>query len=81
MGQTPEFLVDQRNYSIERGLIALAPIDKQAGDFLWRGIGFFCRSNGGYSTRSNRIYSLAKSLKRNYSSTSWWDFPLVFAEL
>ena len=35
MGQTSEFLVDERYYSIERGLITLAPIDKQAGDFLW----------------------------------------------
>jgi hypothetical protein len=39
MGEPSQFLIDQRNDSIERGFIALAPIEQQARDFLWRRFG------------------------------------------
>jgi hypothetical protein len=39
MGEPSKFLIDQRDDSIERGFIALAPIEQQASDFLWRRFG------------------------------------------
>jgi len=82
MGEPSKFLIDEWNDSIERVLIALAPIEKQAGDFLWRGIGgFLCRSNRSYSTRSLRIIAstfLSKFDQPKYFVTFMMGFPTSF---
>jgi hypothetical protein len=74
--QSPQLLINNRNHSIERSFVTVAPIKEQSGNFLWRGFGSLSgRSNLGYS-KCHPDYSLRypRFLQQN-SDTNLFDNP------